>query len=340
MGAGVPQRKRKRSLTLSLFAAAAALMALPAIAPAACAQEKPDAPQPSRRYFVETQAEAEAASQFDVASDVPQQSQPTQPTPQSQPAAQTPSAGQPTSPAPTQQTQPASQTPPAQQPPSAATDPSGKHTDNPKRILGIIPNFQTTNNGLPRAMTAKEKYVLAYHQMFDISAHFGNLLQASIQQASNGEPHYGEGWGPFFERFAATEGDQYTSSFMIYGFLPAVLHDDPRYFRRGHGNPGRRVWYAVSRTVITRTDAQTPTFNVPQILGQLVQAGVSNAYYPKQDRTIGGTFHNWGFNLAYNSAYNLLKEFYPDFLRILRHQPREVYDPPPAKPLIQQGPAN
>jgi len=162
--------------------------------------------------------------------------------------------------------------------------------------------------------------------MFDISAHVGNLIQSSVQQATNGEPHYGEGWGAFGERFAASEGDQYSSSFFIYGFFPAVLHDDPRYFRRGHGSVGSRLWYAATRTIITRTDAQTPTFNAPQVLGQFAQAGLSNLYYPRQDRTVKGTFTGWGINLAYNSMYNILKEYYPDFLRKLKRHSREFDD--------------
>jgi hypothetical protein len=226
---------------------------------------------------------------------------------------------------------------PAPQPPTAPPSAPVPKPDapSPKRILGIIPNFQTSNDNAlaPRALTPKEKYVLAYHQMFDISAHFGNLLQAGVQQASNGQPHYGEGWGAFAERFAATEGDQYSSCFFIYGFLPHILHDDPRYFRRGQGRAISRIWYAMSRTVITRTDAQTPTFNAPQIFGQLAQAGISNLYYPSQDRSIAGTFKGWGINLGYNTGYNVLKEFYPDLLKLLSRHHRQPQDsaatPPP-----------
>src|SRR4029077_10578347 len=75
----------------------------------------------------------------------------------------------------------ASQQPAASgQNPSASTDPNAPQDDNPKRILGIIPNFQTTNDtpAVQEPMTAREKYVLAWHQTVDISAHFGNLFQA------------------------------------------------------------------------------------------------------------------------------------------------------------------
>ena len=189
-----------------------------------------------------------------------------------------------------------------------------KNAQNPKRIFGIIPNFISTNDTTANEdpLTVHEKYVLSYHQMFDFSAHIGNFLQSAISQASNGQPHYGQGWGAFGERLAASEGDQITSSLFIYGVLPSVLHDDPRYFRRGQGSTGSRIWYAATRTVITRKDSGEPAFNVPQTLGQLIQQGISTSYYPAQDRTVSGVFTQWGVNLAYNSGYSMIREFMPD----------------------------
>lgn len=226
--------------------------------------------------------------------------------------------------------------PPAQNPAAPQGLPAPRD-ENPKRILDIIPNFQTTNQ-VPEyhPMTTREKYVLAYHQTVDFSAHFGNLFQAALQQASDGQPHYGQGWGAYAQRFGAAEGDQVTSAFFIFGFLPHVLHEDPRYFRKGPGHrPLARIGYAASRTLITKKDSGGATFNTPQVLGQLLQQGISaGTYYPQQDRSTAGVFQNWGINLAYNSAYNVLKEYYPDFLRwtFRRHRKQEDISPPAAPP--------
>ncbi len=223
----------------------------------------------------------------------------------------------------------------SQAPSGPPSNPTGQQDENPKRILGIIPNFQTKDDTPQNQppLTVKEKYTLAWHQTVDISAHFGNLFQAMLQQASNGQPHYGQGWGPYAERFGAAEGDQVTSAFFIFGFLPQILHDDPRYFRKAKGSVWSRIKYSASRTVITRTDAGNATFNVPQVAGQLFQQSISTIYYPPVDRTAGRVFENWGTTLAYNSAYNVLKEFYPDFLRIVFRRHREQDPVPPAPPL-------
>jgi hypothetical protein len=209
-----------------------------------------------------------------------------------------------------------------QTPTGPPSNPTGRQDENPKRILGIIPNFQTKNDDPQdqQPLTTRQKYVLAWHQSVDFSAHFGNAFQAVLQQASNGQPHYGQGWGAYAERFGAAEADQVTSSFFIFGFLPHVLHDDPRYLRKAKGPVWSRIRYSVTRTVITRTDSGNSAFNVPQVAGQLLQQSISTAYYPAVDRTAERVFENWGTNLAYTCSYNVLKEFYPDFLRLILHR--------------------
>jgi hypothetical protein len=192
----------------------------------------------------------------------------------------------------------------------------------PKRIFWIIPNFMTTNDQPENQgpLTTKEKYTIAWHQFADESAHFGNVLQASISQAADGIPHYGQGWGAFGERFLAQEGDQFTGSFLIYGVLPQLLHQDPRYFRKGKGSALSRVGYAASRILIARRDNGAPVFNASQVFGQLGQAGISLTYYARQDRDVKGLFVGWAVNQTYNIGWNQLKEFTPDLGAYLKRR--------------------
>lgn len=197
-------------------------------------------------------------------------------------------------------------------------------------MFGMIPDFENTND-IPEnrhPLTVREKYVLSLHQAFDISAHVGNAFQAALQQAGNGQPHYGQGWGAYGERFAANEGDQITGSLLIYGVLPSILHEDPRYFRQGRGSAMARVVYAIDRTFVTRKDNDASGFNISQTLGQLMSSSISATYYPRQDRTAEDVFSNWLVNLGGNSGYNVLSEFYPDLMRALFHRHKQpVYQP-------------
>ena len=212
-------------------------------------------------------------------------------------------------------------------PPKENIGPADHSKDEvPKRIFYIIPNFMTANDQPENqgSLTPKEKFTIAWHQFFDESAHFGNVLQASISQAANGIPHYGQGWGAFGERFLAQEGDQFTGSFLIYGILPTALHQDPRYFRRGKGSAWKRIGYAASRVLICRTDSGKSTVNVSQLAGQMGQAGISLLYYPQQDRDEKGLFLGWAINQTYNIGWNQLKEFTPDLGAFLaRHSKKK-----------------
>ncbi|MGA2300468.1 MAG: hypothetical protein ABSG77_07210 [Candidatus Acidiferrum sp.] len=200
----------------------------------------------------------------------------------------------------------------------------------PKRIFWIIPNFMTTNDQPENKgpLTPQQKFNIAWHQFWDESAHFGNIIQAGISQAADGIPHYGEGWGAFGERYLAQEGDQFTGSFLIYGILPTMLHQDPRYFRRGRGSALSRIAYAASRVLIARTDSGKTTFNASQVFGQLGQAGISLSYYAKQDRDVHGLLVGWAVNQTYNVGWNQLKEFTPDLNALIRRHSKKKLQVP------------
>jgi hypothetical protein len=81
--------------------------------------------------------------------------------------------------------------------PGASADSNAPQDENPKRILGIIPNFQTRNDQ-PAAyepMSVKEKYVLAWHQSVDISAHFGMRFRRCSSRPATGSLIMGRAGG-------------------------------------------------------------------------------------------------------------------------------------------------
>jgi hypothetical protein len=175
-----------------------------------------------------------------------------------------------------------------------------------------------TANNVPAnfvPMSADQKYEFALHQAFDPNTHAVNAFRSAFEQAANGQPHFGQGWGAYEKRFAAGELDQITGSTLIYGFLPAALHQDPRYFRRGRGSAMARTWYALNRTFVTRNDNGMAGFNTSETLGQLISCGISTSYYPARDRTLHSVSANWAVNLGTNSVFNMFAEFYPDLKR-------------------------
>ena len=194
-------------------------------------------------------------------------------------------------------------------------EPQEKKKSYLERFLGFrmdLEPFEPPPNAPP--LSVKQKYAFAFHEAEDFKAHAGNVLQAALEQGFDSEPHYGQGWGPYAQRYGAAEADQVTSCFFIYGFLPHITKTDPRYFRKKTGSIWSRTVYAANQTFVIRKDSGGMTFNTPQIVGQLLQSGISPAYYPAEDRTAGRVFGSWALSLAYNSGYNIFTEFYPDIL--------------------------
>jgi hypothetical protein len=201
--------------------------------------------------------------------------------------------------------------------PAAPTVPDAEPLSQQVPALNVATANTISTSPIP--MTADQKYEFALHQAFDPSAHVMNMFRSGLEQAANAQPHYGQGWGAYEKRFAAGELDQITGSTLIYGFLPSILHEDPRYFPRGRGSAMARAWYAASRTFVTQRDNGTAGFNTSETLGQLISCGISTSYYPARDRTLRSVSANWVVDLGTNSIFNMFAEFYPDLKRVFLH---------------------
>jgi len=151
-------------------------------------------------------------------------------------------------------------------------------------------------------------------------------LDATASQLTRSAPLYGKHFGSrwaFAKRFGATVGDDTSQNFFADFLLASAFHEDTRYIRKGAvKGVWPRIGYAISRAVVTRTDAGAPTFNFANVAGCAMSAGLSNAYYPPVSRTLSDSLTNWGTNVAGAGLTNLAPEFGPDVARFFkRHMP-------------------
>jgi hypothetical protein len=202
------------------------------------------------------------------------------------------------------------------------------------RILGVIPNFLTVNDPQQNItpLTAKQKFRLFAKETFDPFTFASSAAGAALSQIDNDNPKYGKGAEAYAQRFGAAVADITTQNFFSDAVLASLLHEDPRYFRRGpEFGVWHRVGYALSRVVVTRTDSGSKTFNYAGILGMGMGIGLSNAYYPESSVNGEEVATRFGTSLAAAALGNLLPEFWPDFHdRFFRHKTRSPNPPPPA----------
>jgi hypothetical protein len=209
---------------------------------------------------------------------------------------------------------PAPQNQPAQ---SAPADSTGQQT---KRILGIVPNFRavSADTKLPPE-TVKEKFIDATEDSFDYSSIFIPAAIAGYDMARRETPEFHQGAAGYARYFWHSAVDQTSENYLVEFVVPALTHEDPRYYTLGHGGFIKRSGYALSRAVITRSDSGAEVFNFSEVLGSGAASGISNLYYPSASRSLGNTGSQWGLDVAIDAASFWVKEFWPDVNRRLFH---------------------
>jgi hypothetical protein len=193
-----------------------------------------------------------------------------------------------------------------------------------QRVLGIIPNFYVSYVPNAVRLTSKQKFELAWKTTVDPVTFGLTAAVAGIQQAANESSGYGQGAQGYGKRFGASYADLVTGTFIGAAMLPSLLKQDPRYFYKGSGSVRSRILYAIANSVICKGDDGHWQANYSGILGSLASGGISNLYYPAQNRNGAGlTFENAMIGIGENAATNLLQEFVIPKLtpKLSNHQP-------------------
>jgi hypothetical protein len=194
----------------------------------------------------------------------------------------------------------------------------GKQT---KRMFGVIPNFAavSAHTEVP-PLTAKGKFWLATQDSVDYSSFVWAGMQAGQSMALRSYPELGHGMAGYSRYYWRAFADQASGSYFTEAIIPALTHEDPRYYTLGHGGLLHRTRYALSQVVLTRTDSGGTTFNLSEIVGNGMEAGLANLYYPPQERSLHNTAVNWASQLEAASLNNLVREFWPDIRRKVLRQ--------------------
>ena len=191
--------------------------------------------------------------------------------------------------------------------------PSGQQQKPSKnRIFWVVPNYRSDENGADaRPLTGEEKFRVAFDDSFDPAAF---LVAGVFAGSAMAEKQYafGQGAKGFAKYYGGAFADQAIGNMMTEALFPIVLHQDPRYFVKEEGGFWKRTGYAISREVITRGDDGLSHFNTSELAGNAVAAGISNLYYPATDRSLGKTMNKWGQQIALDTVFNVMKEFWPD----------------------------
>ena len=203
---------------------------------------------------------------------------------------------------------------------TSQVSPADDRAPQTKRILGIIPNFRSvsTDEKLP-PQSVKDKFIDATDDSFDYSSVFVPAMLAAYSLGTNADPEFGHGAVGYGRYFWHAAVDQTSENYMVEFIMPVVTREDTRYYTLGRGGFIKRASYAISRVVVTRTDAGNESFNFSEVIGAGASSGISSLYYPSRERSFGNTASEWSIDMGIDGASFLVREFWPDINRKLFH---------------------
>lgn len=189
-----------------------------------------------------------------------------------------------------------------------------------QRLLGVFPNFYVTYDPKAVPLTTKLKFRLAWKTIVD-PVSFGIVGGvAGIEQAENAFSGYGQGAQGYAKRYGAAYADFVSGTFIGSAILPSLLKQDPRYFYKGTGSWKSRFLYAIANSVICKGDNGHWQPNYSFIIGDLAAGGISNLYYPAQNRNGAAlSFENAAIAVGAGAVGNVVQEFL--FRKLTPHAP-------------------
>jgi hypothetical protein len=199
----------------------------------------------------------------------------------------------------------------------SGTNPSAVPTgeQQTKRIMGLLPNFRSVSAGasVPKE-TTRQKLITATEDNFDYTSLFFAGFIAADSFAAKATPEFHQGAAGYARYYWHTVADQSVENYFVELIVPAIVHEDSRYFAMGKEGGGvwKRAGYSLSRVLVTRTDAGRPVFNYSEVAGSAAAVSISNFYYPIKEQTVGNGLRNWGLDITYDSITFVFHEFWPD----------------------------
>jgi hypothetical protein len=189
-----------------------------------------------------------------------------------------------------------------------------------QRVLGVLPSFNVSYRSDAVSLTGWQKIRLAFRTSVDPVTFGVAFVVAGYHEADN---DVGFGWGikGYGQRAGAAYLDTFDSNMIGNGILPAILHQDPRYFRLGHGTTTHRILYAAAAAFICKHD-NTGKWepNYSNVGGNIITGAISNLYYPGSNSGIGLTISNGMIVTAEGAFGAMFQEFWPDISRKLFHK--------------------
>jgi hypothetical protein len=181
----------------------------------------------------------------------------------------------------------------------------------------------TINKGeIVRPFTKLDKIHYAWEEEWSPFTIFDGAWSAGYEQLRNGNPKFGSDSAGYGERFGAAMFRQGTYRLFGDGVLPALLHEDPRYYRVAEGSFWFRATRSARQVVWDHKDDGSRGIAYSTLMGEVISNTLPLPFYPSKSVTANATLISIGTSLADDAALKLFREFLPDALQAFGWLPK------------------
>jgi len=167
-------------------------------------------------------------------------------------------------------------------------------------------------------LTPAGKFRLALRNFSDPVNIGGTALDSEISNVTSSPTSaFGTGWSGFGQRFGMSMADDGLNEFFSTFLVSSLANQDPHYHRDPGSSTTKRIFYALSRVVIARSDLGKPMFNYAEFVGTTSSAILETTYHFERDESPGAISSRIFVSIGSDAAWNLMNEFLPDIAKHL-----------------------
>ena len=167
-----------------------------------------------------------------------------------------------------------------------------------------------------KGFSVGEKLRYDWVHLFDVQNVVFAGIGASLDQERNRPDQWGQGWGPFGERYASHLGSYIVQRSIMFP-VQAIDHEDTRYFRSNRLSIKGRIGDALLETVWRHNDSGGMMPAYSEFLGDYGAAAVSRLWWPSNYHKASSILIAGSDTVLVDAGINVFNEFKPDIKRWL-----------------------
>ena len=166
-----------------------------------------------------------------------------------------------------------------------------------------------------RPYTKRDKLQYALEEELSPFTVFDAAWSAGYEHLRDANPHFGSDSAGYGERFGAAMFRQGTYRLFGDGILPALLHEDPRYYRVADGSLLHRGTQSILQVIVSHRDDGTRGVNYATLGGEVISNSLPLTFYPQNSVKFSVAAEGVGTSLLADAGFKLFREFIPDLFR-------------------------